>query len=117
MITYKWVVPALNCIVSQDGLNNVVKGIHWRYQGIDENNNSSELFGYQEIGQVNPENFTPYSGLTLENVSEWLTPYLNVSEMEATIAEKIAEKVAPTEIILPLPINNVVTPNLPTNNQ
>lgn len=116
MINYNWNIPALNCIVNQDGLTNVVKGIHWRYIGIDENNSTSELIGYQEIGQANSENFTPYSGLTLETVCEWLAPYVNISEMEATIAEKIAEKVSPIEIILPLPINNILVPNLPTDN-
>jgi hypothetical protein len=107
MITYKWVIPALNCIVSQDGLSNVVKGIHWRYQGTDENNNMSDLFGYQEIGAVDPENFTPYSALTIEVTSGWLEGLLDISEMETEIAKKISEKADPVEVILPLPMPNI----------
>lgn len=103
MITYKWVVPALNCAVEKEGLTNVVEGIHWRYQGADENNNIEEIFGMQTIGEPNAESFTEYSGLTLEIVSGWLEAVLDVEDMQAKIAAKIANKVAPTNVVLPLP--------------
>lgn len=103
MITYKWVIPALDCAVEKNGLTNVVEAVHWGYQGTDEYNNTESLFGLQEIGEPNPELFTEYSGLTLEMVSGWLEASMDVVGMQIIIADKIATKVAPTKIMLPLP--------------
>ena len=103
MITYKWIIPALDCAIEKNGLNNVVESIHWRYEGTDENNNTESIFGLQVVGEPNNELFTEYSGLTLEIVSGWLEALIDVEEMKTNISERIAAKITPTKIMLPLP--------------
>lgn len=69
-ITYQWTISALDCAVSKDGLTNVVKTIHWRYRGANENNITAEVYGAQSVGDPNSEEFTPFENLTKEVVEQ-----------------------------------------------
>ena len=46
MTNYTWTIAALECATEENGLNKVVKTVHWRYKGTDETSGISyELFG------------------------------------------------------------------------
>ena len=103
MITYTWKIPALDCRVSENGLSNIVKTVHWRLRGEDEGGTSAEVIGANQVGEPNPDNFTEYESLTEEIVVSWLEEVLDVIAYKETISETIDRKNNPTDITLPLP--------------
>jgi len=60
MITYKWIFSAFDCRVDEDGMQDVVTTVHWRYNGTNENGISAEIYGAQAVGTPTPDAFTPY---------------------------------------------------------
>jgi hypothetical protein len=103
MITYEWIIPALECVISEDGLTNVVLNVNWRYKGTNENGVSADIYGVETMPQPNPENFTPYDDLDLTIVSGWLENKLDVEEMKTRVDDKINLIVNPVIVTLPLP--------------
>ena len=52
MTNYTWTIAALECATEENGLNKVVKTVHWRYKGTDETSGASyELFGAQAMNE------------------------------------------------------------------
>lgn len=105
MITYDWVISTMDCIVNENGLNNIVEGVHWRFYGNldDEKKTGGEIFGYQKISEPNLESFTPYEELTKETVVSWLENVINVDEMKTKIELMINDKITPKKVNLTLP--------------
>jgi hypothetical protein len=102
-ITFNWVISTLDCVVSKDGLSNVVETIHWRYKGTNQNGTTSELYGAQLVGDPNPDEFTPYEDLTVVIISQWLESILDIEKMQKNIEDQINQLENPTHITLPLP--------------
>ena len=69
MINYKWIFSAFDCKVSEDGMQNVITTVHWRYNGTNENGVSAEVYGVQAVGAPTPEAFIPYPDLSEEQLS------------------------------------------------
>lgn len=103
MENYIWTISALDCIVSKDNLQNVVKTVHWRYRLTDENNVSVEIFGAQPVGEPNPDEFQPYEDLTEEIVVGWLESTMDIDAKQQTLQDKLEVKLHPTVVTLPLP--------------
>ena len=113
MINYKWTISALDCAVAQDGLENVVKTVHWRYSGEDSNGNKAELYGAETVPNPNPEEFKAYETLTQEVVENWLVNILDVQAKQTLIEEKINKVVNPDVVRLKLPGTEEGTTNNP----
>ena len=112
MITYKWTINALDCKIDEEGLENIVQTIHWRYSGTDENSVSAEIYGAQSVGTPNPEDFTPFTELTEEQVTGWLEGQLDMKSMQENISNQITIKVTPVNVVLPTPWNTLVEETL-----
>lgn len=107
MITYKWNFPAFDCRVNEDGMQDVVTTVHWRYAGTNEDGVTSEIYGAQAVGTPTPDAFTPYPELSEEQVIGWMEETLDVPEMQANLAEQIELIVNPITVTLPAPFTNV----------
>jgi hypothetical protein len=103
MIEYKWTISALDCAVNEEGLENVVKTVHWRYRGTDEDGNTAELYGAQPVPSPNPEEFSAYETLTQEVVEGWLESIMDVEEKQKNITDQIELIKHPISVTLPLP--------------
>ncbi len=105
MISYNWVISTMDCIVSDNGLNNIVEGVHWRFYGNldDENKTGGELFGYKKVSKPNPESFTVFEDLTKETIISWLEQDIDVEAMKSKIQIIIDEKLTPKKVNLTLP--------------
>lgn len=99
---YKWIISALDCIINEDGLTNVITTIHWRYMGIDIDGITAETYGAQSISSPNPETFTPYEEINLEMVSKWLESKMDMEEIQKNIDTQIELIKNPIIITLPL---------------
>lgn len=102
MITYTWTIEPLECIISIDGLNNVVQSVPWRYKGEDENGTIYEPLGVQFVSSPNPSSFTPFEELTNAIVITWLESMIDMVVLQQQIQEQIYILNNPTKIILTL---------------
>ena len=117
MTTFNWAISAVERAVSLNGLQDVIKTIHWRYRGEDENGITAETYGATSVGDPNPEDFTPYDGITEADVIGWLESILGtiheplpgekeqpsqLDSMKSNIENQIALLITPLTIIGPL---------------
>lgn len=102
MTTFNWTISATERAVSLDGLPDVIQVVHWRYGGTDENGITAETYGATAVGAPNPQDFTPYDGITATDVEGWLENLLDVSSMQTNLEAQIALIINPTTITGPL---------------
>jgi len=98
----KWVISTLDTAPSEDGLTDVVKTVHYRYQGQDEQY-FAEVYGTMACATPSDTDFTAYEDLTYEQVCAWLEAGLDVEAMDTNLAAQIEYQKNPPIINLPLP--------------
>lgn len=76
MTTFKWTISARERAANLVGLTDVVKVIHWRYEGTNENGVTAETYGATTIGDPDPQNFIPYDTIAPEDYVSWLESIL-----------------------------------------
>jgi hypothetical protein len=64
MTTFNWTISAVERAISSNGLQDVIKVVHWRYRGTNNSGVTVETYGITNVGDPNPEDFTPYNGVT-----------------------------------------------------
>jgi hypothetical protein len=112
MINYKWIFSAFDCRVDEEGMQDVVTTVHWRYNGTNENGIAAEVYGAQSVGTPTPDAFTPYPGLSEAQVIGWMEDTMDVPAMQLNIAEQIELIEHPVNITLPPPFEQQeVIPN------
>jgi hypothetical protein len=96
MTTFNWTTSAVERELNLDGLTDVIKTVHWRYRGTDENGVTAETYGATAIGNPNPQDFTPFNEVTESDVIGWLEDIMSVvpeviegEEVEDTQLEKM----------------------------
>tara|TARA_R110000868_G_scaffold46_3_gene606 strand:+ start:9871 stop:10263 length:393 start_codon:yes stop_codon:yes gene_type:complete len=102
MTAFNWTISATERAVSLDGLPDVIQVIHWRYRGTDQNGVTAETYGATSVGAPNPQDFTPYDGITAADVEGWLESLLDVPTMQTNLEAQIASLINPTTITGPL---------------
>ena len=100
--TYKWVIAQLDTAPSEDGLTDVVKVVHWRYQATD-GTYTAEVYGAMGCATPSETDFTAYADLTYEQVCEWLEAGNDVAALDSNLATQIENQKNPPIINLPLP--------------
>jgi hypothetical protein len=105
MITYKWIFSAFDCKVSEEGMQDVVTTVHWRYNGTNEDGVFAEVYGAQSVGAPTPDAFTPYPELSEEQVIGWMESTIDMEAMNANIDYQIEAIVNPVNVTLQAPWN------------
>jgi hypothetical protein len=106
MTTFKWVVSQMDTAPSEDGLTDVVKVVHWRYQAeqVDgDKTYNAEVYGAMGCATPSDTDFTAYEDLTYEQVCEWLVAGLDQEAMDLNLAAQIENQKNPPIVNLPLP--------------
>ena len=106
MITYDWIISALECKVKEGDMTDVVYTVHWRYNATNENGITVDTYGAQVVGSPDPADFTPYDQLTKDQVVGWLTAVIDVPAMQIGLDEQINSIVNPIDVTLPPPFEN-----------
>lgn len=88
---YKWTISAVDREIEKDGLNDVIKAVHWRYSATNENEVSAETYGAVAIGEPNAENFKTFEEVTEVDVASWIESIFSV-EPENEDGEKQTSK-------------------------
>jgi hypothetical protein len=75
-----------------DGL---VTAGHWRVSAVDGEHSAG---AYGSVGFTRGEDFTPFEALTEAQVIAWVKEQLDVEQIEAALAQIIAEQKQPTKV-------------------
>ena len=105
MINYKWIIVKMDTAPSQETLHDVVKRVHYRYEGTDEQY-FADIYGVLSCETPSVTDFTAYEDLTYEQVCLWLEAGLNVEAMNENLATQIENLKNPPIVNLPLPFSN-----------
>lgn len=97
MITFKFEKPILEVKLIDGTLENVIKTVHWRYTGTDENGVSADFYGAKSLDAPDAENFTEFEDLDNETICNLLD--LDIEAMEENIAKRIDLIVNPEIVI------------------
>ena len=106
MITYDWIISALECKVKEGDMTDVVYTVHWRYNATDENGITAGVYGAQAVGSPDPADFTPYDQITKDQVVGWLEAAMDVPAMQLQLDEQIYLIINPINVTPPLPFEN-----------
>jgi hypothetical protein len=106
-IIYNWEITAMEVILNQDGLSNVVSNIDWRLIATVADKPYTALhWAKQYVSSPNADTFTNYEELTKEQVIIWLESILDVSQLKENLEEQIKLQANPVTAILPPPFQN-----------
>jgi len=97
MITYKWIVSALDCKKEIEDLKDVVCNVHWKYEAT-KNNIVVSNYGVLSLTNPNKDNFIALNELTENDVVNWLKSNLEVNELNESLENQIDSIENPTEI-------------------
>jgi len=93
-IAYSWTFPQFDVALSEDGLSQVVKVIHWRIDAID-GGMTAGAYGSVALGQPSPDNFTPYADITEQWAIDRTSALIDLPSVEAALIGEIAKKKSP----------------------
>lgn len=93
-IVYTWSFPEFDVVPSENGLSDVVKTIHWRYDAVD-GEYAAGAYGTVSLGDPNPRDFIPYDQLTREWAIAAVSDSVNVADLQAALERTIADQKNP----------------------
>lgn len=99
--TYTWTISALETS-TVNGLENVVKTVHWRL-GATDGTNSTDVYGSAAVGEPTPEQFVDFASLTEEIVVSWLEATLDVPALKESLDAQLVAIANPTVVTQPAP--------------
>ena len=106
-IKYNWEITAMEVVLNQDGLSNVVSNIDWRLIATVEGEKyRAEKWAKQYVSAPDANTFTAYDELTKEQVVGWLESVLDVPQLKEYLEEQINLQANPVTALLAPPFAN-----------
>jgi hypothetical protein len=94
MTTFTWSFPQFDVAKAEDGLTDVVKTIHWRYDAQDGAFNAG-AYGSVGLGEPDPDAFVPYTQITEAWAITCVTAQVNLEELNAALEKQIENQKNP----------------------
>jgi hypothetical protein len=101
-MAFNWVISQLDSSPSLDGLDKVIRTIHYRAQKQSEGY-LAESYGCLGVDAPHEASFTPYDEVTKEMVEGWLADSLDTETIEANLDAQIQNFLNPPIVAYPLP--------------
>ena len=106
-IIYNWEILAMEVVLQQDNLTNVVSNLDWKLIAtVDGEKYNAYHIAKQYVGAPDANTFTNYEDLTKEEVISWLENVLDVAQLKESLAYQIDLQANPITAILPPPFQN-----------
>lgn len=104
MLEYTWEILSLYTASHENGMDNVVKKVNWRYQ-VTDGQYYGDIYQHTEMSSPDPDKFIVFESLTDETIVNWLKETVDVEELNAQVTERlesnktpqIVEKIPPWE--------------------
>lgn len=106
MTTFTWSFPQFDVAKSEDGLTDVIKTIHWRYDAKD-GEFTAGAYGTVALSAPDPNAFVPYSQITAEWTIGAITDQVNVDELNAALEAQIANQKNPPVVPMSPPFSEL----------
>jgi hypothetical protein len=100
--TYNWGFGNPECIISLDGMSQIVQTIHWNLTG-ERNGATGYYYATCGLGVPTPEDFTPYEQLTEAWFISQVEANCEMANIYANIDAQIESKLHPVIDTPPLP--------------
>lgn len=100
--TYTWGFGNPDCIISLDGMSQIVQTIHWNLTG-ERDGQTGYYYSTSGLGLPTPEDFTPYDQLTEEWFINQVKENTDMEKAYASIESQIEAKINPVTDTPPLP--------------
>lgn len=91
-VTNTWSIAQCEYVLSEDGLTNVINLLHWRLNaeetvgsGDDAVTYHASSYGTQNLGDPDPENYTPYADVTEANCIAWLHAEMGEEQVQSLL--------------------------------
>lgn len=115
-IVYNWVISSMEEYpTTPDNLTDVVFVIHWRRNAttiVGDKTYFTDIFNVLNVPAPSPADFTPYPDLTFDQVCGWLESNLDVTSIDAQLANQLEQQINPPSVSLPLPWISQPTPEI-----
>lgn len=112
--TYWWKITEMNCKPKDGDLTDFVVTVHMDRLATDGTYNA-RWYGTQSFTSDNVKDFIPYEQLTYDIVCGWLNESINVSSIDAGLAQNIENQINPPIVTPLLPFTNPEPPSAKTN--
>lgn len=93
-VSFSWSFPQFDVAKSEDGLSDVVKTIHWRYDAAD-GDNAAGAYGTVGLEAPDPEAFVPLAQITEQWAIDRVTAQVDLTELEASLQGQIDQQKNP----------------------
>jgi hypothetical protein len=100
--THTWGFGNPECIISQDGMSQIVQIIHWNLTG-ERDGATGYYYATCGLGLPSPEDFTPYEQLTEAWFISQVEANCEMADVYASIESQIESKLHPVTDNPPLP--------------
>ena len=89
--TYTWLINSLDAKIHEEGLDNVIYNVHWRYIGTDDSIEPiiASRIGVLSVKYKSGDPFIPYADLTKDEVIGWLVAGLDVDQLKILLDKDI----------------------------
>jgi len=90
MIEYNWEILSLYTTPSENGMENVVKSVNWRYQ-IREESHYADEYLTTELDSADPNKFITFDQLTDQKVFSWVESSIDLDALKVELQQKLEE--------------------------
>lgn len=91
---YTWGFSNPDCIISEDGMSQIVKTIHWNLTG-ERDGETGYYYATCGLGTPSPDDYTPYEELTEEWFINQVKENADMDAVYANIESQIELKIHP----------------------
>ena len=100
-MAYKWVISSLDAKIHDNGLENVVETVHYRYQ-LEDGDYIVDVYGSVGLEAPDANSFVAFESLTQADVESWLESKLDVEGLKAGLDAQLDAIKNPTHVSLSL---------------
>lgn len=94
MINYLWDILSLHTAPYEEGLDNVVKQINWRFQ-VTDGQYYGEVYGNTDLALPTPESYVPFNDIKHAMIVYWITQNVDYDNLVEKVNQKLEENKNP----------------------
>jgi hypothetical protein len=87
-VTNTWSIVQCEYVLSESGLTNVINLLHWRLNAEETDNEvtyHASSYGTQNLGDPDPENYTPYADVSESDCISWLHAEMGEEQVQSLL--------------------------------
>lgn len=102
MTEYTWQILKLHTIPHENGLDNVVKKVDWRFIATD-GDYYGDSYEVTQFVSPSPDNYIEYENISQEKIVEWILLNRDYDDLVSLVNMRLDENKAPQPIVTPAP--------------